>query len=404
MDFVLTEFGLEAPIWLLVAGAVILLASVVFAIIFHKLLFPLVERFTNWTPTNSDTRLVRSTRWPLTIGIVVLGAYLGVVWPLDLNAAQQEVINTAFQVAAVVLGVFALGSVVSNAFSWYIEHIAPLTRSNLDQRLMPLLRRIAVAVVYGIGALIILDQLKININPLIAGLGLSGLAVALALQPTLANLFAGTYVMTEGVITPGDYIEMENGITGYVVDVGWRSTRLRTWHNNLVVVPNAKFAETIITNYQGPSPAVNVYLTCGVSYDSDLFEVERVCHEVMDNLLETDRNGVKEYGGWFGFSSFGESNVDFWLFVQARDRLASFELQSVLIQRLHQRLREEGIRINYPVRTLHLPNGMITGRSGVRNGRRRNRRPRKGVQIFPSVWGDADGPGGEGPDVGRNTT
>ena len=181
--------------------------------------------------------------------------------------------------------------------------------------------------------------------------------MALALQPTLSNLFAGTYVMTEGVVAPGDYIEMENGIAGYVIDVSWRSTRLRTWTNNMVVVPNSRFAETIITNYQGPQPAVNVYLTCGVSYDSDLYAVERICHEIMADMLENDPRAVQEYGGWFGFETFDDSNVGFYLFVQARDRLASFEVQSALIQRVHQRFREEGIAINYPMRTLHFPEG-----------------------------------------------
>ncbi len=118
MDFVLTRFGLEAPIWLLVAGVFILLVSIVVATIFHKLLFPIILKFTNWTPTDLDTRLVRAARWPLTMGIVVLGAYVGIVWPLDLNAQQQGVINTAFGLAAVVLGVFALASAVSNGFGW----------------------------------------------------------------------------------------------------------------------------------------------------------------------------------------------------------------------------------------------------------------------------------------------
>ena len=144
--------------------------------------------------------------------------------------------------------------------------------------------------------------------------------MALALQPTLANLFAGTYVMTEGVISPGDYIALDGGITGYVVEVGWRSTRIRTWQNNLVIVPNNKFAETIITNFQRPVPAVNGWLTCGVSYDSDLYHVEKVCREVMDEQLETNPNAIKEYGSWFGYDSFGDSNVTFWLFVQAKDR------------------------------------------------------------------------------------
>ena len=221
---------------------------------------------------------------------------------------------------------------------------------------------------------------------------MGGLAVALAIQPTLANLFAGTYVMTEGVITTGDYIELENGMAGYVIDVGWRSTRIRTWHNNLVVIPNSRFAETIITNYEQPIPAVNVYLPCGVSYDSDLYRVERVCHEVMGEVLDNDPNAVKEYGGWFGFESFADSNVNFWLFVQAKDRLASFGLRTALMQKLHQRLNEEGIVINYPVRTLQFPKewgpDLFKGRD-----------ERQEVSLPPDVREDA-GEGGETPQPG----
>ena len=131
-------------------------------------------------------------------------------------------------------------------------------------------------------------------------------------------------------------------------------------------------------------------------------------------MLDMDPNAVKEYGGWFGFESFGDSNVDFWLFVQATSRLASFELQSALMKNLHQRLAEEGIVINYPVRTLQLPDGLnpdtvlrgndpsravgavrSAGAPG-RNQRRRRRTPQRGTQVFR----DSDVPGGDSPDAG----
>jgi small-conductance mechanosensitive channel len=288
----------------------------------------------------------------------------------------------------IVLGVLAVVAIVSNATDWYLDNLASRTQHVVDLKLFPLLRRISVVLIYGLGGLLILDLLDINISPLIAGLGLGGLAVALALQPTLANLFAGTYVMTEGVISPGDFIELEGGITGYVVEVGWRSTRIRTWRNNLVVVPNNRFAETIITNYQRPAPAVNVWLSCGVSYDSDLYRVEEVCREVMDEVLATEPAAVKDYGSWFGFDNFGDSNVNFWLFLQAKDRFGSFIVQTALIQKLHGRFKEEDIVINYPMRTLELPKEWGTGsvalgdgersaaRSGGKNRSRRSRRRR----------------------------
>ena len=338
-----------------IIAAAIFGASLFVALILNKLLFPLVVRITNRSRGEVDVRLVRAIRLPLTLLFLVLGAYLALTLPLDLTAQQQSVVNSVGGLLGILVGVVGLASLISYAADWYVENIAPRTESTLDERLVPLLRRVVVALVYGLGAVLMMDQLGITVSPIIAGLGLGGLAVALAIQPTLTNLFAGTYVMTEGVVSPGDYIELEGGVSGYVLDVGWRSTRIRTWSNNLVIIPNSRFAETIITNYQQPVPMVNVYLTCGISYNSDLHQVEKVCQEVMDHVLATNDGAVKEYGSYFGFDNFGDSNVNFWLFLQANDRLASFVIRSDLIQRLHQRFREEGIVINYPVRSLQFP-------------------------------------------------
>ena len=409
MEFVLSEvilarFGLGDPEWLDPAiAAVIVLIGFVVAFLVHKLIFPLIIRFTRWTPSDLDSRLIRSLRWPATLGILALAGFLAVTVGLELGEDQERA-NTVAGAAGLVVGIIAVAGLLSAAVDWYLVTLASRTNHVVDVRLFPLIRRVGGLVVYGIGALLVLDVMDINISPLIAGLGLGGLAVALAIQPTLANLFAGTYVMTEGVIDTGDYIELESGVAGYVVEVGWRSTRIRTWGNNLVVIPNARFAETIITNYQQPVSAVNVYLTCGVSYDSDLDLVEEISREVMDDLLQNDDNAVKSYGSWFAFNAFGESNVDFWLFLQAKDRIASFSLQSALIKDLHRRFNDEGITINYPVRTLQFPDGFnpeSLGTVAVETERparplRAIRRPRESEE-GPDIEGVPPG-GGEGPD------
>ena len=409
---VLARFGLGDPEWLDPATAAgIVLIGFIVAFLVHRLIFPLIIRFTHWTPTDLDSRLVRSLRWPVTLGILALAGYLAVSVGLDLGDDQGKA-NTVAGAAGMVVGIIAVAGLLSATIDWYLVNLASRTNHVVDLRLFPLIRRVGGVVVYGIGALLVLDVMDINISPLIAGLGLGGLAVALAIQPTLANLFAGTYVMTEGVIDTGDYIELESGVAGYVVEVGWRSTRIRTWGNNLVVVPNARFAETIITNYQQPVPAVNVYLTCGVSYDSDLDLVEKISREVMDDLLQNDDNAVKSYGAWFAFNAFGESNVDFWLFLQARDRISSFNLQSALVKNLHRRFNDEGITINYPVRTLQFPEGFnpellgataASAESPVRSSRA-TRLPRdfplqRESEEGPDIGGVPPG-GGEGPPGG----
>ena len=358
MDPILARFGLGDPEWLDPATAgVIVLISLLVAFIFHKAIVPITLRFTNWTSTDLDERLVKSIRWPLTLGILSLGAYLAVTISWDLTVTERDRADAIARGLGVVVGITAVVGLISSTIDWYLASLSNRANHVVDLRLFPLIRRVGSVIIYVIGALLVMDVMDINISPLIAGLGLGGLAVALAIQPTLANLFAGTYVMTEGVISTGDYIELEGGMAGYVVEVGWRSTRIRTWGNNLVVVPNARFAEPIITNYQQPAPAVNVYVTCGVSYDSDLDHVEAICREVMDDLVQNDSNAIRSYGSWFAFDAFGDSNVDFWLFMQARDRVASFNLQSTLIKNLHREFRVENIIINYPVRTLQFPDG-----------------------------------------------
>ena len=368
MPVVLAQFGLPDQPWVdpVIAIAVVLISIVVAAIV-HFAMFPLITRLTHHTPTELDDILIRAARWPVNVGIVVLGVYLSLTLTLNLPETVQEIINVLIEAAGAFLLVSLLGRMVSRGMDWAIEEQRKKTRRTVDPRLLMMLRRVLVGVIYGLGVLLVINALGIPISPLIAGLGLGGVAVALAIQPTLSNLFAGTYVMTEGVVSPGDYIEMEGGVAGYVLEVGWRSTRLRTWGNNLVVVPNARFAETIITNYYEPTPPVNVYLTCGVSYDSDLVLVESVSMDVMNQVLDSSPHGVQEYGAYFGYENFGDSNVDFWLFVQARDRLASFELRSELINKLHNRFDEEGIVINYPVRTLHFPNDEAADSEGRPN-------------------------------------
>ena len=341
----------------LLVSLAIVAGAVVFAVLFSRILFRLMLRAASLFPGDLDDHLVATSKGPVTAYIILLGVYLAIKIPLELPHAIDTVVDRVFSVAAIWVGAYMINVVGTSGLTWLQEYLASTPAANTSSWALPLARRSLLLIVAVMAIVVSLDVLGINITPLIAGLGIGGLAVALAIQPTLSNLFAGTYVITEGVVNPGDYIDMEGGVSGYVVDVNWRSTRLRTWGNNLVIIPNSRFAETVITNYSKPDEHVNVYLTCGVAYESDLGRVERVGHEVMERVLAEHPGAVLDYGAYFGYENFGESNVDFWLFVQAKDRLASFEVRSELIKQLHAQLAEEGITINYPVRTLHFPDG-----------------------------------------------
>ena len=132
-----------------------------------------------------------------------------------------------------------------------------------------LLLAVVKAVVYVIGVLIMLNYLGISIAPLITALGVGGLAMALALQDTLSNLFAGMHIMAEQTIRVGDFIRLETGQEGYVEDISWRTTRIRMLPNNMVIVPNNKLSQSVITNYYLPEQKMVLQVPVSVSYASD---------------------------------------------------------------------------------------------------------------------------------------
>src|SRR5262249_27667427 len=127
-----------------------------------------------------------------------------------------------------------------------------------------------------VGALWLLHVFGFDITAVWGALGVGGLAVALALQDTLTNFFAGFYVSIAGQVRIGDFIRLESGQEGYVADIAWRSTMLRTLSNNLVVIPNNKLAQSIVTNYHLPEKSILLAMKIGVAYDSDPSQVEQV--------------------------------------------------------------------------------------------------------------------------------
>ena len=303
------------------------------------------------SPDSFVAQMINAARGPAVLFIFILGLYLGIIaLPIEGGGWRQGV-TLAWTIGVVIVLVQAAASVVRFSMDWYLRVVAPKTATPLDDKMVPQLRRIVLIVVYGIGLLIALDALGVSISPLLGGLGITGIAVALALQPTLSNFFAGTYVMSDGAMDVGDYIELAGGPAGYVIDVGWRSTKIRTIYNNLVIIPNSVLADTIFTNYQTPSTAVSVLVNCGVSYDSDLQHVQDVAIEVSRKVVAESVYSA-EFDPIVNFKTFGDSNIDFSIFAQARDRISSFRLTSELIKAIHARFTEEGIEINYPVRKI----------------------------------------------------
>ena len=342
---------------LLTAG-IILVAAILLAVLFSKVVFQRLLRLSIVGGPNFDVKTAAALRAPITAFILLLGLYLALT-SISLSNTGQQVVDKASAVTAVLIGAALFNGVVSAALFWLEIYFRRTNSARQRSWIFPLVQRGAWLLIIAVTAMLVLDILGINISPLVAGFGITGVAVALALQSTLGNFFAGTYVMSEGVVGAGDYIEMESGISGYVVDVNWHSTMLRTWTNNLVAVPNSKISETVITNYSKPEDPLDVVIYCGVSYESDLTRVKAVSLDVMERLRQEHPDAHQESEPIFRYEEFGDSNINFYMVMRANNRLAGFEVRSELINQLHSRLAAEGITINYPVRKLQLPEGWI---------------------------------------------
>ncbi len=295
------------------------------------------------------SRLLRvSIEKPSIVWVLLLAARLASeLLPLQVSAQQR--IGRNLLILWVISGTLAAAAFARRWIRmWGMSAPGRIPVTNLTQNVV----RLAVL---GMGLLVLLKQLGISIAPMLTALGLGGLAVALAVRPTLSNLFSGIFVSVARHVRPGDYIRLSSGEEGFVQDITWRSTTVRVLANNLVIIPNAIFADEIVTNFDLPDRRVPVRIPVGVTYGADpekvqeaLLDVARGAIGQIPGLLEDPPPAVRFNPG------FGESSLDFTLVVHAARFTDQFLAQSELRRRVLRRFREEGIEIPFPVRTLRM--------------------------------------------------
>ena len=213
-----------------------------------------------------------------------------------------------------------------------------------------LTQNVARVVIMMVGGLIILDEVGIAVAPLLTVLGVGGLAVGLALQDPLSNLFSGIFISLSGQIRVGDFVELEDGRAGHIVDFDWRSTRLQLPQNSVVIVPNNRLAQAIVTNYDLPDPEVSVVVPVGIDYDTDLARVEQVTRDVAAEVLRAVEGGVPGFEPAIRFQTFAEAAISMSVVLRARQFADQFLIRHEFLKRLHARFKQEGIAMPFPVR------------------------------------------------------
>jgi len=322
------------------AGALVMVS--VAALLFRHALF---LGFRRWTgqPTTEDSLFLQAIRLPSMLWCIVLGLFVALEMaelPPRLAAQIHVVLEAAIILSVTITVAGVLDSLVATASE----------RRALALGVTGLFRTSVRLVVLVVGGLVLLSSLGIAITPILTALGVGGLAVALALQDTLSNLFAGVHLLADKPIRVGDYVKLSvENVEGYVVDVGWRSTRIRMLQNNVVVVPNKKVAESVITNYDLGETRMAVLIRVRVGYDADPDLVERL-------LEDETRSAVGQVPGLLAepapsarlIPGFGDYGLEFTLACQVQSFADQFMVQHELRKRMLKRLRAERIRIPLP--------------------------------------------------------
>ena len=200
------------------------------------------------------------------------------------------------------------------------------------------------------GVLLVMDLLGISVAPILTALGVGGLAVALGLRDTLANLFAGFYVIIAGQFDQGDFVKLSSGEEGYVSDIRWRMTSLRTLSNHLILIPNSKIAEAIVTNFSKPDRLMTITLPLRVAAATDidplgpmLLAAAAEVAAVNPDLLATPAPAVS-------FTGFVEGGLEITLVVTVPEYQKQYKVLEQLRRAVLRRFRAEGIEFAVPVR------------------------------------------------------
>jgi small-conductance mechanosensitive channel len=312
-----------------------------------SVIFNRVHAMAKKTSTRLDDILLTALNLPLNLFIVIMGLSI-VAKAVDLTPELDRWMGIASKTLIILCVIFLADRLIK---AMLIEHDERVQGVNLSQGVIQGLIR---SVVFIIGALVLLDSIGISITPLIASLGVGTLAVALALQSTLANFFAGLFITMDKSVKVGDFVQLETGEIGKVEDIGWRTSRVRMRSDNLVVIPNDKLVNSTLTNFNFPHSDLYTVVECGVHYDSDLDRVEETVLDVANKVIREQPGAVKDEKPRFRFSLFDASSVNFRIKVRCTDYDSQFRVQHHLIKAIHKRFSQEGITIPYPIQTLDL--------------------------------------------------
>jgi len=340
-------WGLSGQQWFEIGISILILLGVLFLgrWVINLILEKLLLRITKRTKNNLDNQILNAARLPLYFLAVVFALDIALrrlsFLPWDWNTWLKE----GFFIFYFLVGFIFSWRLVTHFFRWYEDEMAQGTETNLDKQLFPFFERIALILLSTIGIITILSYYEIDITAMVTTLGIGSLAVALAAKSTLEDTISGFMIMVDRPYRIGDRIElMDLDTWGDVVDIGLRSTRIRTRDNRMVIVPNSVIGKSLVVNYAYPNDQYRLQIHIGVAYGT---EIEKA-RQVMIDTVQKVEGVLPDRPVEALFLEFGESTMIFrvrWWLESYVDTRRMFDRVNTA---LYNALKKENIQLPFP--------------------------------------------------------
>jgi len=350
-------WGLTKSEWLEIGISLLILLGVLFLgrWIIKFLLEKILIRITKKTKTTLDNQILTASRFPLYLLAVGLALDFSLrrlsFLPDDWNSSLAD----GFFVLYFLVGFIFAWRLVTHVFIWLREEVSQKTEASLNEQLFPFFQRIVLILISAIGVITILSHFEINITAMVTTLGIGSLAVALAAQSALEDTISGFMIMVDRPYRIGDRIELLDLDTwGDVVDIGLRSTRIRTRDNRMVVVPNSQIGKSLVVNYAYPNDQYRLQIHIGIAYGTDI----EIARKVMIDAVQGVEGVLPDRPVEALFLEFGDSSLIFrvrWWLESYVDTRRMFDRVNTA---LYKALQQADIQLPFPQLDVHLKKGL----------------------------------------------
>jgi small-conductance mechanosensitive channel len=305
----------------------------------------------SYIKNDTDDKIMKILNMPIFYSVVLLGVYQSFNY-IGILAKYSDDFSRIIKSLAVVIWIYAIAKLVSVIISELGFKFAEKTKSTLDDELMPLFQKLSNIIIFFAGIMILLKMWNIDITPLLASAGIAGFVIAFAAQDTLSHLFGGVSIYFDKPFRVGDRVQLESGEIGDVLEIGIRSTRIKTFDETVVILPNSKIANSKIINYNQPASKIKEKIAIGVAYGSDINKVKKILLDIAENTEGVEKDPEPSVY----FTEFLDHALEFVIVTWVDSPKKKFTVKTQINEEIYRRFNEEGIQIPYPTQDIYLRN------------------------------------------------